>query len=261
MMNPVRLEIVQDDPVSAPRLSRVLPALLYNVVSESSYFDFCDKIDSLLCIAAVDYKCRANRLLWWNLGMLFCWILILTMYVLSSLAGKYYTLIAIIVIMICIIYLVTIRIWMNCPTGAAPATETMKEIRAECEAMTNRTPHASFHIVLTPFATSLRAHHLYTNPILFIEVSVSVVGFEIARMKAGLPSIAAKNNSGSNTNSVPPPALHTTSTVTNDYQQLDIVGIQARPKDRLIIIHRHIGILDTMTQTNCGSGMQSVEAT
>jgi hypothetical protein len=149
------------------------------------------------------------------------WIFFASISRLHDWALFYYT--AYILTIVSIIYLVTIRIWMNCPTGTTPATETMKEIRAECEAMTKRTPHASFHVVLSPLATALRGHHLYANPIAFIEVSVSVVGFELARMKAGLPRSEAFNTRGSKNSSVPPPALQTTSAVTNDYQQLGIV--------------------------------------
>ena len=220
MINPVRLEIVQDDHVTAPRLSRVRPALLYDIVAETSYIDFCTTIDALLSRMAVDYRCHAKRLLWWNLGMAF-WIVVLCGFYFAALLQLksvlfYYS--AYTCFILSIMYMVTVRIWMNCPTGTIPATETMKEIRAECEVMTNRTPHASFHVVLTPFATTLRGHHhLYANPIGFIEVSVSVVGFELAKAKAGLTPSAAPNTNENNKGNVSLPALHTTSTVTSDY--------------------------------------------
>ena len=225
MTSPIRLEIIEDNAVTAPRLSRVLPAILYNVVAESSYLDFCDKIDPLLSLAAMDYKCRAKRLLWWNLGFTF-WVVVFfgcyfaTLLELSK-SDLFHYLTCIFAI-VGISYLVIIRIWMNCPTGTTPATETMKEIRAECEAMTHRTPHASFHVVLSPLATAVRVHHLYANPIQFIEVSLSVVGIELART-TGLPRSEAHNTSGINTLSATPPAVLAASTVTNDYQQLGIV--------------------------------------
>lgn len=232
-MNSIKLEIIEDDAAKAPRLSRVLPAVLYNIVTERSYIEFCDKIDALLAIAAVDWKCRANRLAWSNYGVFF-WTLwfvgffmMNTRYLFDDDSGntppKLYYILLLSSFAVCVGYFVVIRIWMVQPTGAPPAAETMQEIRAECEAMTKRTPHASFHVVLSPLATALRGHSFARNTISCIEVSVSVDGFELAKTNNGVRSTEAHNNSEIKTSDAPRSAIHATSVVSNDYQQLHIV--------------------------------------
>jgi hypothetical protein len=229
-MNPVRLDIIQDDAAAAPRLSRTLPAVLYNIVPESSYADFCNKIDPLLSLAADDYKIRARRNLWSNYGAIFwmVWFLICFIGSLShSIDGSsvpdQYFYITVASFAVGLIYMVIMRIWMNTSTGVTPAAQTMQTIRDECAAMTKRTPHASFHVVLTPLATALRAHHLHANPIACIEVSVSVIGFELARANGGMTNMEMHHANGTKTADTSHPAVSTTSPVTSDYLPMNIV--------------------------------------
>ena len=211
-----------------PRLSRVLPAVLYNIVPDNSYTDFCNKIDSLLILAAADYKIRAYRSTWSNYGYLFwlfwflvCYIVFIhSMFNDTSIPDRYFIIAATSVI-ICIIFTVTVRFWMKGSTGVTPATQTILEIREECEAMTNRTPHASFHVVLTALATALRGRDLLVNPIAYIEVSVSVIGFELAKTNVGLLSTDIRDGNGNNTANISHPAVNSTSPVTNNYQTFD----------------------------------------
>jgi hypothetical protein len=98
---------------------------------------------------------------------------------------------------------------MNRPTGVKPAAETVADIRMECEAMSNRTPCATFHLVATPNQSILVRQCLKKIPIDHIDVSISATGFQVLGTSTG--------------NDVPHPAVHTTTSVTNDYRQLDMV--------------------------------------
>ena len=231
-MDPVKLDIFQDDAVTAPRLARVLPAVLYNIVTERSYIDFCNKIDLLLSTAEADYMIRANRLRWSNYGYLFwvlwfsgCYFGVMTRSSDTYTMSDLFFYISTASVVACIIFTAAMWIWMNCSTGVTPATTAIREIRDECEAMTNRTPHVSFHVVLTPLATALRAQHSHANPITCIEVSVSPIGFELAKSNVGMISTenAKRSASGNRPADMSHPAVSTKSPVTHDYQQLDIV--------------------------------------
>ena len=228
-MNAVRLELIKDNPKTPPRLSRVLPAVLYNIVPESSYIDFCNKIDSSLSIAAADHTIRAYRLLWsnggiaiwslWFFGFFICVILLQDG---KSAISDIYLYIMAASAVVCAIYMTAVRIWMNSPTGVTPAVVAIREIRDECEAMTNRTPHASFHVALTPIAKAFRSQ-MHSNPIACIEVSVSVIGFELARSNGGMQSSEISNTNGNTSVDVSHPAISTTSPTSNEYQRLNIV--------------------------------------
>ena len=211
-MNPIQLEIFQDDAMAAPRLSRVLPAVLYNYVPEHSYIEFCNTIDELLRLAAVDYKCRADRFRWWSYGILFWfyWFFaIFLSYCLAENSGeddyiRIHLPVFIVSIVICPIYFFVIRTWINSSTGVVPATDTVRRIREECDAMTYRTPYASFHLVTTSPYTPCGGGHLYENPIVRIEVSVVATGLDVGKV-------------------YPLPTVNTSSAVTSDYQSLEVV--------------------------------------
>ena len=84
--------------------------------------------------------------------------------------------------------------------------------------MSNRTPRASFHVVLSTFGrTTIRNKQLHVNPIACIAVNLSAIGFEIARTNVG--AISTEIDDASRINTV----ISTTSPVTNDYQPLHIV--------------------------------------
>ena len=109
----------------------------------------------------------------------------------------------------------TIRIWMNCSTGEKPVEETVREIHAECEAMTNRSPGASFRLVTSPLLT--KSFRIY--PINHIEVNISPFGMgEQGKLNDGM-----KQNEPSYSTDDSRPVAPTTSAVTSDYQQLDVV--------------------------------------
>lgn len=229
-MNSVRLEIIQDDPTTAPRLSRIMPAILYKYVPERTFIEFCDRIDVLLNAAATDYRCRANRLSWWTPSVIF-WVYLIIIMIFSGqftsdagdlgLSYKF----LVILIVICVLHLGTIGIWMRRSTGVKPAIETLSEIRAECEAMSNRTPCASFHLVTSPLSMTYLRQYLQKIPIECIEVSISAAGFELlGNMNDGVVRKDAVNISCTNISSnALHPAVHTTSAVNSDYRQLDVV--------------------------------------
>ena len=227
-MNPVRLEIIQDDPTTAPRLSRTMPAALYQYVPETSFAEFRDKIDALLRAAATDYRCRANRSSWWINSVMFWfyWFIIMIFNGLftfdSGIPDRFYKMM-VISIVICVLHLGAMIIWMNRSTGAKPATETLSEIRTECLAMSTRTPCASFHLVTSRFSMILVRQYLNKVPIEYIEVSISASGFEVANGSDAMIHTDTLNTSKKASSGVPHPAVQTTSAVTNDYRQLDLV--------------------------------------
>ena len=111
------MEIIQDDPTSAPRLSRVMPAVLYKYVPESSYVEFCNNIDALLMLADTDYRCLARRSSWWSFGVMFWiyWFFGTFLHVVvskddgSELSDRFYTYL-IVCFAICVLHLGAIRI-------------------------------------------------------------------------------------------------------------------------------------------------------
>lgn len=211
-MSPVPLEFIKDEFLHPQRLSRILPATLYSYVTETSYIEFCNKIDALLISVNTEFKCREKRLAYWNFGLplWFGWFLgILINY---STFSFYFMIVS---VAICVIYMGTIRIWMNCSTGEKPVEETVREIHAECEAMTNRSPGASFRLVTSPLLT--KSFRIY--PINHIEVNISPFGMgEQGKLNDGM-----KQNEPSYSTDDSRPVAPTTSAVTSDYQQLDVV--------------------------------------
>ena len=220
-MNPVRLEIIQDDPTAAPRLSRIMPAVINRYVPEWSFIEFCDNIDTLLIAAATDYRCRANRSSWWNNGVTIWVGWFLGLILSGSSDDAFPDTFLVVSIVVCILSLVTIRIWMNCSTGVKPAAETLSDIRLECEAMSKRTTCASFHLATSPLRMIHFQQYLNKIPIEYIAVSVSDTGFELIR---DMSERMKENDTVTNTGSgVPHSADHTKSAVTSDYRQLDMV--------------------------------------
>ena len=223
-MNPVRLQIIRDGTVSPPRLSHALPVALHNIVPEGSYSDFCNKINSLLCLAAADNKIRANSSIWLkcgiaclSLGISVC--LIGAIWYMDKLSNSMlFFYMGITVLIASYIHEATIRVWIESATGVTTASRILREIREECDTMSNRTPHASFHVVLSTFGTTaIRNKQLHVNPIACIAVNLSGIGFEIARTNVGAISTEIHDAIRINT------ATITTSPVTNDYQPLHIV--------------------------------------
>jgi hypothetical protein len=205
-MKPIRLDVFQDDAMAAPQLSRVLPAALYNYVPETSYIEFCNKINELLSLVAADCKCREYRLRWWRYGSLFWlyWFFALLLSVLSeSGVNSVRRLLFIVSITMFPVSMIIIWEWLISPTGVAPAADTVLKIREECEEMTNRTPYASFNLVTSQLHTT-SVGGLYKNPIERIEVSLSASGLDVGKASSH-------------------PTVNTTSAVTSDYHPLEVV--------------------------------------
>ena len=230
IMSPIHLEIIQDDPTSAPRLSRVMPAVLYKYVPESSYVEFCNNIDALLSLADTDYRCRARQSSWWSFGVMFWiyWVFFMFIQVVahkddaSELSDRFYRFL-IVCFAICVLHLGAIRIWMCRPTGVPPAADTVSEIRAECEAMTNRTPCASFHLITSTSSMIILRQYMNKTPIERIEVNVAAVGYEYEVSSDRILQNEAHISNRNTSSGVPHSAVHSESAVTSDYRQLDVV--------------------------------------
>lgn len=166
-MSSARLEVINDDPTVAPRMSRSLPAALYGIVNVADYEAFCNKLDELFDALDSEYRRRKKRF-WWMYGGIYAWFMYFIVF--AQIFDYQYTMLS---FFLCAIHISTVLMCTARPTGVKPDKETMRDIRTECEAMTNRTPYVSFHVVLMSTPAAARGAWLQMNTIDHIGVSIA----------------------------------------------------------------------------------------
>lgn len=173
-MSSARLEVITDDATVAPRMSRALPAALYGIVDATSYQAFCVKLDELFELLYAEQRRRKKRF-WWMYGAIYMWFMYFIIFAPiffntydgdSAASG-------LVPLCLCVIHICTVWACTARPAGVKTDAETMRDIRLECEEMTNRTPFVSFHVVLMPVPTVARGAWLQMNTVDHIAVSIS----------------------------------------------------------------------------------------
>lgn len=149
-MSSARLEVITDDANVTPRMSRALPAALEEVVDAAAYQAYCDRMDVLLVRLYTEQR-RLQKRFWWMYGAIMFWLVCysfafgifptsdfsITLLVASAIGAALLGAICCFLIWRC-----TSR-----PTGMKTQAEIMRDIRLECEEMTNHTPFVSFQAV------------------------------------------------------------------------------------------------------------------
>jgi hypothetical protein len=172
-MSSARLEIIRDEPSIPPRLSRALPAALYGIVDASVFQAFCDKLDGLFDQLDSEQRRRKKRF-WWMYGTIYIWFIFFCFFAPIAF-GSYSSPVgaALVALCLCVIHIVTVLAFTARPAGVKTDTEVMREIRLECDDMTNRNPYVSFQVVLMPISTAARGAWLQMNTVDHIAVSIA----------------------------------------------------------------------------------------
>ena len=178
-MSSARLEIVTDESNVAPRMSRALPAALYGIVNAAVFQAFCDKLDELFDQLYAEQRRRKKRF-WWMYGAIYIWFMYFVVFAPifftnpdrdhsdgSSVAS------VLVPFIVCAIHIGTVWVCTARPAGVKTDAQVMREIRSECDEMTNRSPFVSFQVVLMPIPTAARGAWLQMNTVDHIAVSIS----------------------------------------------------------------------------------------
>ena len=172
-MSSARLEVITDEPSVAPRMSRALPAALYGIVDATTFQTFCDKLDGLFDQLDAEQRRRKKRF-WWMYGAIYFWFMYFFVFVpLSSIPDSTPVFSVFVPLSLCAIHICTVWGYTARPEGAKTDAEVMREIRLECDEMTNRTPFVSFQVVLMPIPTAARGAWLQMNTVDHIAVSLA----------------------------------------------------------------------------------------
>jgi hypothetical protein len=174
-MSSARLEVITDDATIAPRMSRALPAALYGIVDAAAYQSFCVKLDELFELLYAEQRRRKKRF-WWMYGAIYMWVLyfiIFTPIFFTSYDDGDSTASGWVPLCLCVIHICTVLVFTARPAGVKTDAETIRDIRLECEEMTNNTPFVSFHLVLMPVRMGARCAWLEINTVDHITVSIS----------------------------------------------------------------------------------------
>ena len=171
-MSSARLEVIIDEPAIAPRMSRALPAALYGIVNATAFQSFCDKLDALFDQLYTEQR-RRKRRFWWMYGSIYAWLMYYfissPMFFFDSPSDTY----VFVSLFLCAIHICTVWVFTARPAGVKTDDEVMREIRLECDEMTNRTPFVSFQVVMMPIPTAARGAWLQMNTIDHVAVSIS----------------------------------------------------------------------------------------
>jgi hypothetical protein len=165
-MSSARLEVINDDPSVAPRMSRTLPAALNDIVAANAYEEFCIKMDELFESLDSEYRRRKKRF-WYMYGAIYFWVMF---FIIAGINLEEYALFA---LMFCAVHIGTVWFFTERPAGVKSDKESMRDIRLECDKMTNRIPFVSFHVVLMAIPAASRGAWLQMNTIDHIAVSIS----------------------------------------------------------------------------------------
>ena len=169
-MSSARLEVITDDPTVAPRLSRSVPAALDGIVSTVAFRSFCEKLDGLFDELDAEQRRRKKRV-WWMYGTIYFWVVYLLVIVPTNADSSITMLVS---LCLCALHISTVWTCTARPAGAKADSATLRDIRLECDEMTNRTPFVSFQAVLMPVPISGRiSAWLQMNTVDHIVVSVS----------------------------------------------------------------------------------------
>jgi hypothetical protein len=174
-MSSARLEVFTDEPNVAPRISRTLPAALYGIVDAAAFQAFCDKLDGLFDQLDAEQRRRKKRF-WRMYGSIYIWFMYFFVFApifFSASSGSSPAVPVLIPMCICAIHICTVWVLTARPAGVKTDAEVMREIRLECEEMTNRTPYVSFQVVLMPVPTAARGQWLQMNTVDHIAVSIA----------------------------------------------------------------------------------------
>ena len=171
-MSSARLEVIIDEPAIAPRMSRALPAALYGIVNATAFQSFCDKLDALFDQLYTEQR-RRKRRFWWMYGSIYAWLMYYIisspMFFFDSPSDTY----VFVSLFLCAIHICTVWVFTARSAGVKTDDEVMREIRLECDEMTNRTPFVSFQVVMMPIPTAARGAWLQMNTIDHVAVSIS----------------------------------------------------------------------------------------
>ena len=173
-MSSARLEIVTDDPALAPQMSRALPAALYGIVNATAFQSFCDKLDALFDQLYTEQRRRKKRF-WWMYGAIYIWFMYFFVFapIFFSSSGSSSDTYVFVPLFLCAIHICTVWVFTARSAGVKTDGEIMREIRLECDEMTNRTPFVSFQVVMMPIPTAARGAWLQMNTIDHVAVSIS----------------------------------------------------------------------------------------
>jgi hypothetical protein len=174
-MSSTRLEVFTDDPNAAPRISRTIPAALYGIVHATPFRTFCDKLDGLLDQLDAEQRRRRKRF-WWMYRSIYIWFLYFVVFApifFTKVSDSFPIVPLLVSLCICVIQLCTVWGFTERRAGVKTDAEVMREIRLECEEMTNRTPYASFQVVVKSVAIVARGWWLKMSTVDHIAVSIS----------------------------------------------------------------------------------------
>ena len=171
-MSSARLEVITDDAAIAPRMSSAFPAALYGIVNATAYQAFCVKLDELFELLYAEQRRRMKRF-WWMYGAIIMWLMCFITFTPTSYDNGESAASVLVALCLCVIHICTVWVCTARPAGVRTDAETMRDIRMECEDMTNRTPFVSFHVVLMPIPTVARGAWLQMNTVDHIAVSIS----------------------------------------------------------------------------------------
>jgi hypothetical protein len=195
-MSSARLEVINDDPAVAPRMSRAIPAALYGIVTSNAYEEFCNKMDELFDSLDAEYRRRKKRF-WWMYGAIFSWYMFSLIFGISLvMESDYAALFALIIL--CATHIGTVWYCTARPAGVKSDAESMRDIRLACDEMTNRTPFVSFHVVLMPTPAAARGAWLQMNTIDHIAVSISASASASATGTAAAAAVSTIMNDTNN---------------------------------------------------------------
>ena len=209
----------------APRMSRTLPAALYGNVDTIVFQAFCDRMDDLFKQLDTEQRRRKNRF-WWTYGALNFWLLFSIFAPLlfdSPALDDADTELSISVpLCVCILHICAIWVWTARPSNTKTDAETIRDIRLECEEMSNRSPFVSFQIVFMPVPTIARGGCLFMNTVDHIVVSVSTAAsLNGAAADAVIDTVTDKHYG--RVEAIPDisvSAVHAKAVENGDYQQL-----------------------------------------
>ena len=153
-------------------MSRALPAALYGMVNATAFEEFCDKLDELFDQLYAEQR-RCKKRFWWMYGSIRIWILLFIIFTPAAISLPGNELSVIFPILICAIQIGTVWGFTARPAGVKSEGEVMREIRLECDKMTNRTPFVSFQVVFMPISTAARGAWLQMNTVDHIAVSIA----------------------------------------------------------------------------------------
>ena len=191
-MSSARLEVITDDPAVTPRLSRSLPAALYGIVPTGAFQLFCDKLDGLFDGLDAEQR-RRKRRFWWMYGAINIWLNYFMFFILITMSPTITPALSIQVlsVVLCALHFGTVWACTARPAGAKTEGETMRDIRLECDEMTNRTPFVSFQIVLMPVPTINRGVWLQMTTVDHVAVSISASASASGAATTAVSAIAA----------------------------------------------------------------------